>query len=576
MRKDFTFTNFLLLFFSTIFSAFLISTVFDYWGVVDLFALPSADAEILSDPNSINIVYFIFFQVTDYFKFLALDLFLLTGVYDLQEIFKYLVLIILLAAVVVYFVKSGLYELTAIVMCVGVLIISESIVPGVVKGDVDKAFVAFNSEHTIDVDFRKLIREHDYQNLDAAFSRIEDKFSAGVISAGEYNSLYEKFGATTSSEIEALNDWVKNSSSPEFALAARAKTYYDLAWKVRGSAFSSKTSTAQFDGMDKYFNLATEDLKQSMKITDGILYAHITLVGIAGVNRSALDAEAIYAKGLQKFPNSYLYAYFYMDKIQPKWGGSYLQMREVARSYRDHYSENPLLVTLSGLELVGRGDIENRNEDYDAAIKNYKRALLYGFRQSILDDIFYAYKETKEYDMAAEIMSLCISSFNDNASCYFNRAQVYTLAKDWDKAKLDLVEISRSELESAWKNQTTGWMYETLQMYDQAGKHFMLASDMDNEDVYSLKRIYSMSYYKRISLEDALPYMKRWTEIEPEKSGPWLKYADTLEDINPLESIPLYKKYLSLIEHGDEKNKQSIDYASKQVIELTAKYADKE
>ena len=188
----------------------------------------------------------------------------------------------------------------------------------------------------------------------------------------------------------------------------------------------------------------------------------------------------------------------------------------------------------------------------------------------MIKNIYYAYKEIKDYEMAAATMTLCLDNYKDNGDCYFYRAQIYTLNSEWNKAKQDLARAIESGLDRALQYQNIGWMYEKMESNSQAGKYYMLASDMDYMNIYSLKRIYALAFYHHITVEEALPYMKRWTEVEPDKSGPWLKYANTLEDIKPLESIPLYKKYLSIVDHNNENNKRSIKYALKKIADHTA------
>ncbi len=188
-----------------------------------------------------------------------------------------------------------------------------------------------------------------------------------------------------------------------------------------------------------------------------------------------------------------------------------------------------------------------------------------------MNDTYYAYKEMKEYDKAAEIMTFCLDGYPGIAECYFNRATAYTLGNEWDKAKADLKNIESMDLEYSWKYQNVGWMYETIKENKQAVKYYMRASDMDDSNTYSLERLYTLSVYKYVSYEDVLPYMKRWAEIDPENAEPWLKYADTLEDIDPVKSIPLYEKYLSLIDHEDEKNKELINKVKQQIEELSIK-----
>ncbi|VAW51504.1 hypothetical protein MNBD_GAMMA05-1757 [hydrothermal vent metagenome] len=574
MKKELSATNFLLLFFTVYFSAVLIGLGSHYWSVVDYIALPLANENLFLSGSS-DLVSFMFLSLIDQVKGMLLDLLIMVGGYDLLITFRYIVLAILCISVVKYLFSPGKVVILSISICVLSLILSVQIIPDISKQDVDNAFFSYPANRKITTDFRELLRKRDFSKLDAFMEKHVVDYKNGLINVNAYELGFTRFLDSAAQEVEALNEWVERSKVPEIALIVRAGMYENLGWKKRGIAFAKETSDEQFTGMKKYFDLAIVDLNRAMEIDDEILYAYMVLMRVADIRMEKADAAAIFNKGREKFPDNYAYAYYHLKKLVPKWGGSLSKMRALANTYKNEYINNPLLLALKGLPLIVVADSEYGSENYQKSVNLYKRALLYGLRRGVMNNTYYAYKKMKEYDKAAEIMTLCLDGYSGIAECYFNRATAYTLGNEWDKVKADLKSIESMDLEYSWKYQNVGWMYETIKENKQAVKYYMRASDMDNSNTYTLERLYTLSYYKYVSYEDVLPYMKRWAEINPKNAEPWLKYADTLEDIDPVKSIPLYEKYLSLIDYEDEKNKELINKVKQQIEELSIKGVSK-
>ncbi|HHJ35070.1 MAG TPA: DUF4034 domain-containing protein [Gammaproteobacteria bacterium] len=571
MNREQKLVRYLILFTALLSSAVLMGMSYNYWSIVDYFALPSADTDMLLVPDAASLFIFLFMKIADQIKFIVTDSLIFIGGYDLHLTFRYIVITVLVVAIVKYFYVPGVFELVSIFVCVLALIVSQTIASDVSKKKVDEAFIAYQSQKKLEFDYKKLLADRNFGKLDDALMKVETAFENGLLTVEEYGSHFEKFSRTTGDDLAILNEWVEGSKVPEIALLARASTFYYLGGEVRGTAFANKTSEEQFAGLRKYYDMAVVDINDSMKINEDILQAYVVLVNITGTSGSDSEAEDVFKKGRGKFPESYYLAYFYVDKLQPKWGGSLRHMRRAAKSYEASYKYNPLLVALKGLELVAMADSQYVDKNYHTAITLYNRALLYGLRRTVLDSVYYAYKEIQDYEAAVEIMTLCLDNFKSDANCFYKRAMAYAMVSDGDKAKLDIAKAVEIGLDYSWKYQNVGWMYETIKAYDQAVKYYMLASDMDNKNIYSLERLYVLSYYKYVALEQVLPYMKRWTEINPDEPDPWLKYADTLGDINPEESIPLYEKYLSLVDHSDKNNEVAIEKVLKLIAELSDK-----
>lgn len=113
-----------------------------------------------------------------------------------------------------------------------------------------------------------------------------------------------------------------------------------------------------------------------------------------------------------------------------------------------------------------------------------------------------------------------------------------------------------------------GWVYESISHIDKAVEMYERTLVKSPSDEFALKNLYKLSYQGHVSYETALPYFKKAVVIESQNSQYWIWYADTLEDINRKDSVIAYKKYIELVDHNDEKNKEAIGHVKILIAEI--------
>ena len=74
-----------------------------------------------------------------------------------------------------------------------------------------------------------------------------------------------------------------------------------------------------------------------------------------------------------------------------------------------------------------------------------------------------------------------------------------------------------------------------------------------------------MAYKGFMSKEDALPYMRQWTETHPTSSDAWISYGDTLKKIDQKLSVYAYKKFIEYANRNDKNDMVAIRYARKYI-----------
>ncbi len=134
-------------------------------------------------------------------------------------------------------------------------------------------------------------------------------------------------------DIANANQWIEHSPNSEFAYVFRAHIYHIKGWNVRGNKFANKTSRKKFIGMEQYFRLAVADYQQALKINQKNDYAWSSLVSLSKTSsKLGLSFHDLLESSDDKLPGSYFIKFRYLNRLQPKWGGSFSEMFRFVRA----------------------------------------------------------------------------------------------------------------------------------------------------------------------------------------------------------------------------------------------------
>ena len=289
---------------------------------------------------------------------------------------------------------------------------------------------------------------------------------------------------------------------------------------------------------------------------------------MASAGEVAYNRKALYLEARDLFPGSYVLAYQYLFKLQPKWGGSYSEMRELAKMERERAEIDPKIMALGGEELLIRGNKIHREKKYNEAEKKYRQALLYSPREGYFMQLYYTFTNREDYKSAKSVLDDCLNFRPYNNFCLVQRAVTNIDLNDGDAALADATVARNNEGLSESNTNNLGWVYGRISYFDKAAGMYKRTLVQHPSNEFALKNLYKLSYLGHVSYEEVLPYFKKAVDIEPQNSQNWIWYADTLEDINRKGSVVAYKKYLEIVDHNDEKNIETIEYVKNLLEEI--------
>lgn len=573
MKSGFTLINLIIALHILFYGLLLLIAKSDYWAFLDFLTQPLAEFVFIADENgeygTPGVFTILTFQLFDTLKEFLLNVLIAINSYNL--ISSILIInagLLILSAAYLFLDYENLFSQ----LSVGVLIILGFIFllidDEITRSDVDEAWKKYISRDVTEIDYYKYLLEGRYDTVSKIVSKVHELYLKGEIDELNYLSEFAKFNSGSDEYLPLINRWVDDTKHKDLALMARGCYYEELGWKSRGTKNSSKTSEAQFEGMRKYFKLAINDHRAALALNKKLLLSYRSLINMASAGEVDYDRKELYMEARELFPGSYALAYRYMFKLQPKWGGSYREMRELTKMERARAVNNPKIMALGGEELLFRGNKIHGEKKYNEAEKKYRQALLYSPREGYFMQLYYTFTNRKDYESAKSVLDDCLEFRPYNNFCLAQRAVTNINLNDGDAALADATVARNNEGLSKWNTNNLGWVYERISYYDKAVDMYERTLVKYPSDEFALKNLYKLSYQGHVSYDAVLHYFKQAVDIEPNNSQYWIWYADTLEDINRKGSVIAYKKYIELVDHNNENNKETIGHVKNLIAEI--------
>lgn len=139
---------------------------------------------------------------------------------------------------------------------------------------------------------------------------------------------FQAFDVDDPAVTKKLDAWVQASGARSFApWAARGVHELSVGYDRRGTDVASKTSAAQFEAMRVLHVKARKDLERALKLRPKLLAATEGLLRIA---TSSVEKKRLSDGALKSCPLCFRPRVAFLDKMAPRWGGSYEAMEAYA------------------------------------------------------------------------------------------------------------------------------------------------------------------------------------------------------------------------------------------------------
>jgi len=226
---------------------------------------------------------------------------------------------------------------------------------------------------------KTLLAAHDFRAIESLYQSYLDLYQKDISYEAFLLQAYEIFAPENKVSQEDLDLWVATTGS-YIAYAARGEYKARQGFVARGGDYISNTPQSRLDEMHRLHDEAAKDLQTAVAANRHLMPAYIRLVSIAKTSNMPFSAKEIVKEAERIDPRSFYVRHEYMGALLPRWGGSYGEMSDFAKTAIKYCNLNPRLWSLQGAADADRADLYYREGDYSAAARYFTKALSFGDR----------------------------------------------------------------------------------------------------------------------------------------------------------------------------------------------------
>ena len=312
-------------------------------------------------------------------------------------------------------------------------------------------------------DIRHRFEKGAFQNLTRQLEALQSGYEENHRDEYKINDALHVFEATLENYRDLLDEWVAETPGRFPALLARAQYLEAMGWKSRGFKWARNTSADQMKQMREYFKLAIQDFAKALQINPNLFQAYRILIAIHNAQGDEAAQLKYMASARERFGDSFLVQSTCMWAMEPRWGGSYPEMEQIATQAQVYFQTNPELYVLYGIIYADQGWYAREAKQYPKAIGLYTRALEYGAYAGFYKERarIYLYN-LKDYGKALDDINRAIELYPTLESTYLYRSRILYRMNDMNGALRDLALARQLLPGDAETEQSATWAAKDL------------------------------------------------------------------------------------------------------------------
>lgn len=284
---------------------------------------------------------------------------------------------------------------------------------------------------------RSLLYHARYPDLDAHFAAFQESF--------ERDPRYEYWpidaaDAFSSAELELgsrLDAWVAASPGSFGAYLARGSHRLSLAWAMRGGKWARNTPEENFQAMGEVLKGALQDFARAFELRPKLIAALRGLIRVGLHVGDTAQQAALIDRATQLCPACFQVRVTALVALQPRWGGSYAQMRKLALIAPVEL--NPRMRLLAGYIDLDQAKLLRGEKKYVEALAAVERACAVGEHWEFLVERAEVLQRLARYEEALADLDHAARLRPGSASVHFERAWVLSRLERFEESGLDLL-----------------------------------------------------------------------------------------------------------------------------------------
>ena len=337
--------------------------------------------------------------------------------------------------------------------------------------------------------FRQLLRERKFDELNDRWQRLRDNPDRDPVIRDQLASADVAFNYPDPSFASLLDEWVDATPGRYQPYLARANYWHSKAW---GHKWASETDESKLAKMKDYLARALADAARAKEIDREPMRIYQQVIYIAVMIGDQRSARHAIEQAIAIDPADYYVRSAYLHSLQPRWGGSFEQMKAFVQESLQYADQNPKLQELIGAVYREAGETNVDIRKYSLAEELFTTALEYGDNAASYFMRGRNRYRMERFEEAIADLDKAIELETETASYYNWRALARAKTGDLKAAALDMhravqlnpfaddIEHNRSWLAGTLVNE--GYRHRDAQRPREALDSFRYALLLDDSD----------------------------------------------------------------------------------------------
>ncbi len=197
--------------------------------------------------------------------------------------------------------------------------------------------------------------------VDSALTEYTNRLACDIHAEWNLMAVYDAFRVRDPALLAALGRWVAEEPQAPGPRIARAAYYTEAGWRAR-------------------------DVRAALQLDPRVLAAYWLIIEHTQAGGQNRLGRVVLDRALQVWPLSVQLRLVYMHELEPRWGGSYDAMTELAIQAESLAERNPELLVLRGYASWERGRTAREDGDTVGSVAWFDEAVTHGTYPLFLAD----------------------------------------------------------------------------------------------------------------------------------------------------------------------------------------------
>lgn len=374
---------------------------------------------------------------------------------------------------------------------------------------------------------RGLLEQGQFEELDRRLAAmLQDKLTKPDTN-GVMDRAYDTWFHRGDLELRPLlENWKRASPHSAFAYAASGISYLAMGAKARGSAYMADTPASNVEAMDRLVERSGEDLSRAVELDARMTPAYAAMIQASRYGLGDAYLQRGWQEGLRADPANFAIYNTLMFVMQPKWGGSLAEMKDVVKQAEKHASENPLLLLLGGKALAIEANIDDDDCTARGRFESYSRVFDQVAVSQQLLTAGYQAESCDHLDLSTVYFSEALRFYPESDDVRLHRA--YNL-NEFDESAWATEEANllvSKEPGNARYLVARGYGYQSQNDYPHAEKDYLAALAVARDDNEAAQKLVALYMNDTQEWDKAWSISAHYIEAYPNHPYGWLLRAE--------------------------------------------------